>query len=62
MAEVVVKLSGQTWADRDPWTRSIDISGPDAAKVAEWLKKMLPDLVAQAKAGYFTGLEVSVKD
>jgi len=62
MAEVVVKLKAQTWAGREPWTRSVDVSGPDATKVAEWLKKMLPDLVAQAKGGYFSGIEVSVKD
>lgn len=62
MAEVVVKLKAQSWAGREPWTKSVNVSAPDATKVAEWLKTMLPDLIAQAKAGYFSGIEVSVKD
>ena len=61
MAEVVIELKAQPWARREPWTRSVTISAPDAAKVAEWLNKILPDLIAQLKGGYFSSVEVSVK-
>jgi len=63
MAEVVVELIGQPWTGGGIWTRSVTVSAPeDATKVAEWLKTMLPELIAHAKSGYSARVEVSVKD
>lgn len=60
MAELIIELSGSTW--REPWTRSTTVSAAEATKVAEWLKKIMPDLIAQEKAGEFPRFDVHVKD
>lgn len=60
MAEVVIELSGSSW--RETWTRSVTVSSQDSKNVAEWLKKVLPDLIAHTKSGDFPRLDVFSKD
>ena len=60
MAEVVIELSGSSW--REPWTRSVTVSAPDATKVAEWLNKIVPELIAHTKSGDFPRFGAHVKD
>ncbi len=60
MADVVIELSESSW--REPWTRSVTVSAPDATKVAEWLNKVLPELIAHAKSGDFARFGAYVKD
>ncbi len=60
MAEVVIELSGSSW--REDWTRSVTVCSQDSKNVAEWLKKVLPDLIAHTKSGDFPRLDVRFKD
>ena len=60
MAEVVVELSGASW--REPWARTLTMSDADAKKVAEWLDKILPELIAHTKSGDFPRFGAHVKD
>jgi hypothetical protein len=58
MSEVVIELSGSNW--REPWVRSVPV--PEGAdKVAEWLKQVLPEVIAHAKSGDFPQLDSYVK-
>ena len=60
--KVVVRLKGNPWEVRAAFTRSVAVCAPDATKLAEWLEKTLPELIAVAKSGYGRVVEVSVED
>jgi len=59
--EVVVRLEGNPWETRTAFTRSVTVCTSDATKLAEWLEKTLPELIAVAKSGYGRVVKVSVE-
>jgi len=60
--EVVVELVRVPEAGGASWSRSLTLPAPEAAKVAEWLDKMLPELIVQAKAGISYRVKASAKE
>jgi hypothetical protein len=61
MAEVMIQLKGQPWEPREPWEKTVDVSAGDAEKVAEWLKIVLPELIAHVRGGYYSKVDIGVK-
>lgn len=61
MAEVVVELARIPEQGGMGWTRSLTLPAPEAAKIAEWLDKMLPELIVQAKSGISYRVKASAK-
>jgi hypothetical protein len=49
-------------AGTEGWIRRIDLPSAEAKKVAEWLDKILPELVVQAKSGAFYRIDVAAME